>query len=166
MIVGGDQIPPRNGEGDHAQHGGGGPRRLNPKALRTPIKQVKRARKLRRQMSLPEVLLWKALQPRPEGLKFRKQFPIEGITVDFACLSHRLIVEVDGEQHGIGDQPHRDRARDAFLAREGFEVMRIAARDVLQNLDGVIQAIVARCMAVGPLHQPAAGPPPRAGEDW
>jgi len=152
--------PPRNGEGDRAERGGGGPN-----ILKAPIKQVKRARKLRREMSLPEVLLWKALQPRPDGLKFRKQFPIEGITVDLACLSHRLIVEVDGEQHGMGDQPQRDRARDLFLKREGFEVMRIAARDVLKNLDGVVQSIVARCSNAGPLHQPAAGPPPRAGED-
>ena len=159
-MMGVTENPPRNGEGDHAQHGGGGP-----PILKTPIKQVKRARTLRRQMSLPEVLLWRALQPRPDGLKFRKQFPIEGITVDFACLSHRLIVEVDGEQHSLSDQPRRDRARDAFLKREGFEVMRIAAREVLTNLEGVIQSIVARCGEVGPLHQPAAGPPPRAGED-
>ncbi|HYC95570.1 MAG TPA: DUF559 domain-containing protein [Sphingomicrobium sp.] len=129
------------------------------------MKQVKRARRLRRQMSLPEVLLWKALQPRPDGLKFRKQFPIDGMTADFACLSHRLIIEVDGEQHGVGDQPLRDQARDAVLKREGFEVMRIPARDVLNNLDAVIRSIVARCSEVGPLHQPSAGPPPRAGEE-
>jgi very-short-patch-repair endonuclease len=116
-------------------------------------------------MSLTEVLLWKALQPRPAGLKFRKQLPIDGMTVDFACLSHRLIIEVDGEQHGMGDQPLRDQARDRFLKQEGFEVMRIPARDVLNNLDGVVRLILARCSEVGPLHQPAAGPPPRSGED-
>ena len=160
MESGTTQNPPRHGEGDRVKRGGGGPR-----ILQTPIKQVKRARQLRRQMSLPEVLLWKALQPRPDGLKFRKQFPIGGLTVDFTCLSHRLIVEVDGEQHGMGDQPLRDQARDVILKREGFEVMRIPARDVLKNLDGVIRSIVARCSGVGPLHQPSAGPPPRAGED-
>ena len=154
------QNPPRNGEGDRVKRGGGGPR-----ILQTPIKQVKRARQLRRQMSLPEVLLWKALQPRPDGLKFRKQFPIGGLTADFACLSHRLIIEVDGDWHGYGDQPERDIARDAITNREGFTVMRIPARDVLKNLDGVIRSIVARCSEVGPLHQPSAGPPPRAGED-
>jgi very-short-patch-repair endonuclease len=133
--------------------------------LQAPIKQVKRARKLRRQLSLPEVLLWKALQSRPDGLKFRKQFPIGRMTADFACLSHRLIIEVDGEAHGYADQMQSDEARDAFLAQEGFDVMRVAARDVLKNLDGVILGIVARCAEVGPLHQPAAGPPPRSGEE-
>src|SRR6476646_10021610 len=97
--------PPRNGEGDRSAKpsGGGGPR-----VLQTPIKQIKRARKLRRQMSLPEVLLWQVLRRRPNGLKFRKQFPIGEMTVDFACLERRLIIEVDGESHSFGNQPQRD----------------------------------------------------------
>ena len=159
--------PPRNGEGDRSAEpsGGGGPRRLNPQVLRTPIKQVKRARKLRREMSLPEVLLWRQLRRRPEGLKFRKQFPIGEMTVDFACLERRLIIEVDGEAHSFGDQPRRDAARGAILKREGFRIIRIAAHDVLKNMDGTLQFILAACSGVGPLHQPAAGPPPRSGED-
>ena len=154
--------PPRNGEGDRSPKasGGGGPR-----ILQTPIKQVKRARQLRREMSLPEVLLWNALRQRPEGLKFRRQFPIGQITVDFACLERRLIIEVDGEGHSYGDQPRRDAARDAILRREGFRVIRIAARDVLKDLDALLRFIVASCSEVGPLHQPAAGPPPRSGEE-
>ena len=154
--------PPRNGEGDHAKHGGGGPR-----ILQTPIKQVKRARLLRRQMSLPEVLLWQQLRQRPGGLKFRRQFPIGQITADFACLEQHLIIEVDGQGHSVGDQPRRDAARDALLRREGFRVMRIAARDVLKNMDGVLRCIVATCAEVGPLHHDAArrGSPPRSGED-
>ncbi len=154
--------PPRNGEGDHAEHGGGGPR-----ILQTPIKQVKRARSLRKKMSLPEVLLWQHLRKRPEGLKFRKQFPIGEMTVDFACLERRLIIEVDGEGHSFGDQPQRDAARDAILKREGFHVMRVAARDVLRDMDAVLRWIVTTCFNVGPLHRRSArrGPPPRSGED-
>ena len=137
--------PPRDGEGYRSAEpsGGGGPRRINPQVLRTPIKQVKRARQLRRCMSLPEVLLWQQLRKRPDGLKFRKQFPIGEMTVDFACLSHRLIIEVDGEGHSCGDQPRRDAARDALLRREGFRVLRIAARDVLKNMDGVLAHVLA-----------------------
>src|SRR3954453_295274 len=154
--------PPRNGEGYHAQHGGGGPR-----ILQAPIKQVKRARDLRRKMSLSEVLLWQQLRKRPKGCKFRKQFPIGEMTVDFACLEHRLIIEVDGEGHSLGDQPSRDAARDAVLRREGFRVIRIAARDVLKNMDGVLRYIVLACSDVGPLHHAASrrGTPPRPGED-
>ena len=160
-MEGASENPPRNGEGDHVKHGGGGPR-----ILRAPIKQVKRARKLRREMSLPEVLLWNALRERPDGLRFRRQFPTDRTTTDFACLSHRLIIEIDGEGHGYGDQPRRDATRDGAMTREGFSTMRIAARDVLKNLDGVVRGVVARCSEVGPLHQPPAGPPPRSGEDF
>ncbi len=155
------EIPPRIGEGDRAKRGGGGPR-----ILQAPIKQIKRARLLRKEMSLPEVLLLQALRRRPTGLKFRSQFPVRGITTDFACLSHRLIIEVDGEAHNRGDQPRRDAARDAILREEGFDVMRIAARDVLNDLDAVVRGVVARCSDVGPLHQPSAGPPPRSGEEF
>jgi len=154
------QNPPRNGEGDRAKRGGGGPR-----ILQARIKQVKRARKLRREMSLPEVLLWKQLQKRPAGFKFRKQFPFEQITADFACLESRLIIEVDGESHSFGNRPAKDAARDALLARAGFRVIRIPAREVLKNMDGVVSGIVARCEEVGPLHHASHGPPPRAGEE-
>jgi len=120
---------------------------------------------LRREMSLPEVLLWQQLRKRPAGFKFRRQFPISQITTDFACLEIRLIIEVDGQVHEFGDQPQRDEARDAILKKEGFTVMRIAARDVLKDLNSVVLGIIERCSEVGPLHQPLAGPPPRAGED-
>lgn len=119
-------------------------------------------------MSLPEVLLWQQLRKRPDGLKFRRQFPLRQVTVHFACLEHRLVIEIDGEGHNRGDQPRRDAARDAILNREGFTVMRIAARDVLDDLDSVIRGIVHRCHEVGPLHHPRSrgdGPPPRTGEE-
>jgi very-short-patch-repair endonuclease len=159
------QNPPRNGEGDRSAEpsGGGGPR-----ILKVPIKQVKCARKLRRQMSLPEVLLWQGLRKRPGELKFRRQFPISEMTVDFACLERRVIIEVDGEGHSYGDEPRRDAARDALLQREGFRVVRIAARDVLRDMDAVLRFILANCFGVGPLHHPrlrGGGPPPRTGED-
>jgi very-short-patch-repair endonuclease len=123
-------------------------------------------------MSLPEVLLWQVLRKRPDGLKFRKQFPIGQMIVDLACLERRLIIEIDGEGHSFGDRPRRDAARDAILRREGFRVVRVAARDVLKNMDGVLTFIRATCSDVGPLPHPpspsatADGPPPRSGEDF
>ena len=120
-------------------------------------------------MSLPEVLLWQQLRKRPDALKFRKQFPIGEMTVDFACLERRLVIEIDGEGHSFGDEPRRDAARDAVLKREGFRVVRIAARDVLRNMEGVLRFILTACSNVGPLHQPSplasAGPPPGSGEE-
>jgi very-short-patch-repair endonuclease len=113
-------------------------------------------------MTLPEVLLWQVLRKRPAGLKFRKQFPFRGFVVDFACLERRLAIEVDGEVHSMGDIPRRDARRDAQLAEAGFETLRIAARDVLKNMEGVLTLILHTCEN-RPFHHSASrsGPPPR-----
>ncbi|KPL67083.1 hypothetical protein SZ64_02605 [Erythrobacter sp. SG61-1L] len=123
---------------------------------------VYRARKLRREMTLPERMLWLALRVRPEGLRFRRQHPIGPYVVDFCCLSARLVVEVDGKAHDVGCAPENDRGRDEFLQENGFRVLRVSAQRVLADVGGTAEAIVAR--AVNPLHRPADGPPPRAGE--
>ncbi len=117
-------------------------------------------------MSLPEVLLWQQLRQRPEDFRFRKQFPLEHYSLDFACLETRLAIEVDGEAHDRGDHPARDEKRDLRLQELGFVTMRIPAHEVLGNLEGVLTAIVERCRTLRPLHRPADGPPPRSGEDF
>jgi len=73
---------------------------------------------------------------RKEGHHFRRQAPFRGYVLDFVCYSHRLVIEVDGCQHGADLQAGRDAIRDAVLAREGFSTLRIQATDVMQNLEG------------------------------
>jgi very-short-patch-repair endonuclease len=150
--------PPRNGEGDHAQRGGGGSR-----PAQRP--EVYFARNLRQEMSLPEVLLWERLRGAATGVKFRRQHPIGPYVADFYCSALKLVLEVDGKGHDHGDRPKRDLARDAFLKENGYEVVRVAAVDILKNADDVAQSIAT--LVANPLHhQPAAdGPPPRTGED-
>jgi very-short-patch-repair endonuclease len=114
-------------------------------------------------MSLPEVILWNALRHRPGGFKFRRQHPAGPFILDFVCLSESLAIEIDGQAHDF--RSHKDAARDEWLANQGFLTMRIAATDVLKDLDAVVRGILARCTEVGPLHHPADGPPPRTGED-
>jgi very-short-patch-repair endonuclease len=155
-------IPPRNGEGDHAKHGEGG---LPPPVLRAPIATVKAARRDRRAGNLPEVPLLQQLRKRPGGFKFRYQFPCHPYRLDFACLSVRLAVEIDGEVHSRGDQPARDERRDRILAERGFATLRIPAREVLRDMDAVVTAIIHAFRERGPLHQPSAGSPPRSGEE-
>ncbi|MBY0521100.1 MAG: DUF559 domain-containing protein [Sphingomonas sp.] len=149
--------PPRNGEGDRAKRGGGGVPQL-----RRP--EVYTARKLRREMSLPEVLIWQRVRGGQAGLKFRKQHPIGPYVVDFYCRQGSLVIEVDGEAHDRGDRPVRDEASDAFLTENGYRILRVPARDILRDVDGAVAAIVA--FAEAPLHRPSDGPPPRAGEDF
>ena len=147
--------PPRHGEGDRAQRGGGESR-----FVARP--EVKRARELRKNMSKPERMLWQRLRQRPLGLKFRRQHPIGPYIADFCCLSERFAVEVEGRTHDHIDRAKFDARRIAFIKENGFRVLRVAARCVLADADTTAEAIVAR--ATSPLHQPAAGPPPRAGE--
>jgi very-short-patch-repair endonuclease len=124
---------------------------------------VQRARALRKTMTLPEVLLWRALQARPGGLKFRKQHPSGPFTLDFYCIDARLVVEVDGEAHSRGEQPVRDEARDAWFARFGLETLRVPAVEILRDFDGVLRGIAHVATLRLPLHHPASpdGPPPR-----
>lgn len=109
-----------------------------------------RAKRLRREMSLPEVLLWKALKQRPAGLKFRKQHPIGRFVADFYCDVANLVVEVDGINHDMGNQPVFDIERDSWMRAQGMTVLRIPAREVLSDVDAAIAAILAAADAAGP----------------
>jgi very-short-patch-repair endonuclease len=115
-------------------------------------------------MTLPEVVLWQHLRARPNGLKFRRQHPAGPYVLDFYCEHARLCIEVDGAVHGFGDAPTRDRARDEWLAEAEIRTVRIAATDVLKNLDGVLDLILLEWRAK-PLHHSAMpnGPPPLQG---
>jgi very-short-patch-repair endonuclease len=116
-------------------------------------------------MSPPERKLWWALKQRPGGYKFRKQCPQGRFSLDFACLSARLAIEVDGDAHDSVECQEGDRWRDRQLAELGFETMRIPAAEVFRNLEGVVLGIIGKCQARGPLHRAPHGPPPRSGED-
>jgi len=104
---------------------------------------IQRARELRRNMSEPEVILWSRLKLlRERGFAFRRQFPLRGYFLDFACLSYRLVVEVDGSQHNEQRQAEHDAVRDRILERQGFEVLRFTAGEVRGNLGGVVDRII------------------------
>ena len=126
--------------------------------LGAPDATISRARELRKEMTLPEVLLWQQLKQRPGGFQFRKQHPLGPYVLDFVCLRARLAIEVDGEAHNRGDQPQRDEVRDAFVLNEGFKTVRIPATDVLKNMASVITFIVDQCRSR------ALPNPPRNGE--
>ena len=103
---------------------------------------VRKARGLRREMSPPEVMLWQRLRLRPGGVKFRRQHPVGAYVADFYAVDARMIVEVDGLAHDMGDRPARDIARDDWLRGQGFVVVRVAAADVLKDVDAVVDGLV------------------------
>ena len=130
---------------------------------------IQRARKLRKKMTLPEVLLWRIFRQRPYGLKIRRQHETGDYTLDFYCSDARLAIEVDGKFHDHPDQVEHDRRRDEWAASHGIETLRIQASEVLADVERAAEAIVEYTRARLPHHHPAApgGPPPRdeLGED-
>ncbi|MFC3174505.1 endonuclease domain-containing protein [Novosphingobium bradum] len=121
------------------------------------------ARRLRRQMSLPEGLLWQQLRQRPMGLKFRSQHPVGPFVVDFYCAAACLVIEVDGVAHDRGDRPERDARREAWLSERGLRLVRIAARAVLRDPAAVADSIVSLCLAPPPSAAGAAATSPGGG---
>ncbi len=106
------------------------------------------------------------MQQRPGGYIFRKQVPQHPFTLDFACLNARLAIEVDGEVHNRGDQPQRDLVRDRVMGERGFRTLRFPAAEILKNMEGCVNMIVAACREAGPPPPPRGGPPPRSGEEF
>jgi len=101
-----------------------------------------RARAMRRAPTEAELRLWRLLRDRRlSGLKFRRQVPIGPYIVDFLCARARLIIEADGSQH---EESARDERRDAYLARQGWVVLRFWNYDILRHRDSVIDTILAR----------------------
>ena len=110
-----------------------------------PQSTIERARTFRQQMTKPERLLWWALRGRRTGFNFRRQHPAGPYVLDFYCDAARLCVEVDGQTHDF--TVDADRGRDAWLACQGVRTLRVAAEDVVRDLDGVVQLIIIEASA-------------------
>ncbi len=100
------------------------------------------ARRLRANATNAEEILWRQLRRSPVlGTHFRRQVPIGPYVADFACMAARLVVEVDGSQHGEASGAERDQARTSWLESAGYRVLRFWNNDATQNIDGVLEAI-------------------------
>ena len=103
-------------------------------------RQLSYARTMRKKPTWGELRLWQALRGKRLGVRFRRQEPIGPYIADFACLPHRLIVEVDGITHGFGDQAYAIR-RDRWLREQGWVVLHFGDEDVSKNLEDVLTSI-------------------------
>ena len=111
---------------------------------------------LRRSATDTERFLWRHLRDRQMfGFKFRRQVPVGPYIADFACLEKRLIVELDGGQHG--EHPGYDEIRDAWLKARRFKVLRFWNDQVFKETDAVLGVISDSL-------NPHPNPPPQARE--
>ena len=96
------------------------------------------ARSLRRQMTLPEVMLWQQLRGSQGDLRFRRQHPMGRYVLDVNCMSLALAVETAGYVHQLADQFRHDAELDPWLEGQGVTVMRVPATDALSDVDAVV----------------------------
>ncbi len=86
--------------------------------------------------------MWYAFRDRRfVGYKFRRQQPIGPYIVDFVCFDAKLVIELDGSQHGLPENVAADRARTHRLSEDGFHVLRFWNNESRENFDGVLEAI-------------------------
>ena len=94
------------------------------------------AQRLRREMTPQERHLWYDFL-RALPVRFRRQKPLGGYIADFYCAQPKLVIELDGSQHGETAAEQRDAARDAWLRQQGITVLRYTNRDIQENFEGV-----------------------------
>lgn len=105
---------------------------------------LQRARRLRVEATDPEAILWGELRNRRlNGHKFVRQFPVGPFIADFACRPARLVVELDGAQHGTPDALRHDATRSRFLNANGFGVLRFWNEEVLRYRGQALDTILA-----------------------
>ena len=98
---------------------------------------------LRRNMPAPELVLWQRLRGKGIGYKFRRQYSIGNSVLDFYSHDLRMAIEIEGDSNDL-DQAARakDAKRDSVLEKIGVRVLRFTNRDVMDNIEGVIDKIL------------------------
>ena len=100
------------------------------------------SRELRKDMTDAEKLLWSRIRRKQlKGCQFYRQKIIGNYIVDFYCSKSRMVIEIDGGQHYSIEGREKDRTRDGYMASNGIKVLRFSDRDVLENLNGVMEKI-------------------------
>ncbi|SRR5258706_14604111 len=109
--------------------------------MRRDRELIRHAQELRRNMTDCERKLWRRIGDRELGFKFRRQMPIGNYIADFACPAARIVIELDGGQHGSDEAEALDLIRTSAIERCGFRVIRFWNHEVIKQLDDVVERI-------------------------
>ncbi len=106
-------------------------------------KPHKNASKLRKEMPSAEQRLWFFIRRKQlSGLRFRRQHTIGPYVADFSCVKVKLVIELDGDQHGTNNAVSYDDKRNKFMEGNGWTVLRFWNNEVYDNIDGVLEVIL------------------------
>jgi very-short-patch-repair endonuclease len=106
----------------------------------------KLARKLRKNSTLSEILLWKEIRRKSLGIEFHRQVPIDRFIVDFYCHELRLAIEIDGNSHDFDESGKNDIDRQQRLESLGINFIRFDDLEVKKNMAHVILQIQFKMM--------------------
>lgn len=138
------------------------------KAVRFYSKEIlEKAKELRSSQTDAEGLLWHYLQNKQlNGYKFRRQQAIGSYIVDFVCLEKKLVIELDGGQHGENESVKYDQKRTGFLNQSGFEVLRFWNDEVFKNMESVLDLVLFHLDRDPPTFRLRSSTPPQGGSDY
>ncbi|MBA3675193.1 MAG: leucine--tRNA ligase, partial [Chitinophagaceae bacterium] len=114
---------------------------LVPKYSVSTILQFENAKRMRKDYTEAENILWQYLRSNQLNVKFRRQHPIDSYIVDFICLQQKLIIEIDGGYHETQEQKLLDEERTKILTDIGFKIIRFKNEEVTNSLTGTLQKI-------------------------
>ena len=112
-------------------------------------------RQLRDNMTDAEKKLWTKIRRKQlQGYQFYRQKPISDYIVDFFCPGAKLVIEIDGSHHLVGETMAYDRIRDECLNSLGLSVLRFTNTEVMRTIEGVVERIEEEILGEIPLSPP------------
>ena len=113
-------------------------------SLKNPRNTKDLRRTLRKNMTEAEAILWERVRAKKLGTKVKRQYGVGPYVLDFYIPKYNLAIEIDGKIHLNPDVKERDINRDAFLERNGIEVLRFTNNQVLNEIEQVLIKIKTR----------------------
>jgi len=110
--------------------------------LKGSVEHLLLKRKLRREMTFPERLLWSKLRSKHLGVIFRRQHVIGDYIVDFYCNHAKLVIEIDGDSHYYRKSRAHDQVRTIFLKQLGLRLIRFTNTEVTKHIDEVLTKVI------------------------
>lgn len=113
------------------------------------------AKKLRNNMTMGEIALWRELKNKKLGVRFSRQIPLDNYIVDFYCKELQLAIEVDGSVHFLEGHPEKDTIRQNRLEYLGIYFIRFSDLDTKNNLNWVLEEIKKMILFLKPTPNPS-----------